>query len=68
LIVHGDADHYFPVRHVDVLAAAAPDAAVWVETGMGHAETATTPELMARIGAWVRAVTSPAVCDDGARD
>jgi uncharacterized protein len=68
LIVHGDADHYFPVRHVDVLAAAAPDAAVWVEPGMGHAETATTAELMTRIAAWVRAVTRPAVCDDGARD
>jgi fermentation-respiration switch protein FrsA (DUF1100 family) len=68
LIVHGDADHYFPMRHVDVLAAAAPGAAVWVEPGMGHAETATTPELMGRIVDWLRTATSPAVCDDGVRD
>jgi pimeloyl-ACP methyl ester carboxylesterase len=68
LIVHGDADHYFPMRHVEVLAAAAPAAAVWIEPGMGHAETATTPELMDRIGAWVRTATCPAVCDDGGRD
>jgi hypothetical protein len=27
---------------------------VWLERGMGHAETATTAELMERIGAWVR--------------
>jgi pimeloyl-ACP methyl ester carboxylesterase len=59
LIVHGDADHYFPLRHVDVLAAAAPDATVWVEPGMAHAETATTPDLVRRIGAWVRAGAEP---------
>lgn len=53
LIVHGDADHYFPTRHVDTLASAAPGATVWVEPGMGHAETATTPDLVARIGGWV---------------
>jgi pimeloyl-ACP methyl ester carboxylesterase len=59
LIVHGDADHYFPLRHVDVLAAAAPEATVWVERGMAHAETATTPDLVRRIGAWVRAGAEP---------
>jgi pimeloyl-ACP methyl ester carboxylesterase len=59
LIVHGDADHYFPLRHVDVLAAAAPEATVWVERGMAHAETATTPDLVHRIGAWVRATAEP---------
>jgi fermentation-respiration switch protein FrsA (DUF1100 family) len=68
LIVHGDADHYFPLRHVDVLAAAAPEATVWVERGMAHAETATTPDLVRRIGAWVRAAAVPVVWDDGARD
>ena len=69
LIVHGDADHYFPMRHVDLLAAAAPTAQLWVEAGMGHAETATTPELVDRIVGWLRAVVgSDAVCDDGSRD
>ena len=68
LIVHGDADHYFPVRHVEALAAAAPRAQVWLEPGMGHAETATTPELLARIADWIRAAVPAALCDDGGRD
>lgn len=70
LIVHGDADHYFPMRHVEALRAAAPGADVWVEPGMGHAETATTPDLLARIVDWVAAATAAdaRVCDDGSRD
>jgi pimeloyl-ACP methyl ester carboxylesterase len=74
LIVHGDNDHYFPTMHVETLALAAPSAEVWIEPGMGHAETATTPELVARIASWVAAaVPAPAVaardvCDDDARD
>jgi pimeloyl-ACP methyl ester carboxylesterase len=69
LIVHGDADQYFPARHVDLLAAAAPNATVWIEPGMGHAETATTPALVERIAAWVRdVVPAPSVWDDGVRD
>jgi fermentation-respiration switch protein FrsA (DUF1100 family) len=69
LIVHGDRDHYFPLRHVELLAAAAPTAQLWVEEGMGHAETATTPELVDRIVDWVRgAVRADAVCDDGSRE
>ncbi|HEV7193291.1 MAG TPA: alpha/beta fold hydrolase [Jatrophihabitantaceae bacterium] len=69
LIVHGDGDHYFPMHHVEALAAAAPEAEVWIEPGMGHAETATTAQLVARIVEWVRTVVvaSP-VCDDGVRD
>lgn len=55
LIVHGDADHFFPARHAELLAAAAPDAELWLERGMGHAETATSPELLERIDHWVRA-------------
>ncbi|MEP6851544.1 MAG: alpha/beta fold hydrolase [bacterium] len=54
LIVHGDADRYFPLRHACALAAAASEADLWVEPGMGHAEAATTPELVDRIDAWVR--------------
>jgi pimeloyl-ACP methyl ester carboxylesterase len=64
LIVHGDSDHYFPLEHVELLREAAPGAAVWLEEGMGHAETATTPELVNRIATWLRA----AVCDDVPRE
>lgn len=75
LIVHGDADHYFPMAHVELLREAAPDAEIWIEAGMGHAENSTSPELVARIAAWLRIVTaeSPAarvrdVCDDDRRE
>jgi pimeloyl-ACP methyl ester carboxylesterase len=67
LLVHGDADAYFPLRHVEVLAEAAPRAELWIEPGMGHAETATTPELTARIARWVRAAVAPAAIQDAAR-
>jgi pimeloyl-ACP methyl ester carboxylesterase len=70
LIVHGDADHYFPPHHVDALAAGAPTAEVWREPRMGHAEVATTADLLDRIAEWVRAAherTAP-VCDDERRD
>jgi pimeloyl-ACP methyl ester carboxylesterase len=60
LIVHGDADHYFPLPHVDLLRTAAPGASVWIEPGMGHAEAATSPELVARIAEWLRQVLAPA--------
>ncbi|MEW2610513.1 alpha/beta fold hydrolase [Streptomyces sp. NPDC047880] len=53
LIVHGDADGYFPVDHPRMLAAAAGDQGeLWLEPGMGHAEHATGDELLARIGEW----------------
>ena len=70
LIVHGESDHYFPSRHVDALAEAAPSAEVWREPDMGHAETATTEQLIGRIGAWVLAAHERAapVCDDDRRD
>jgi pimeloyl-ACP methyl ester carboxylesterase len=61
LIVHGDADHYFPLPHAHLLRDAAPGATVWIEPGMGHAESATTPELVARIALWLRQMlTTPA--------
>lgn len=56
LIVHGTNDHYFPEEHAErVFAAAAGNtkAALWVEQGMGHAERATTQELVDRIADWV---------------
>ena len=72
LIVHGDADHYFPLPHVHLLRESAPTAEVWIEPGMGHAESATTPELIDRVAAWLRdAVRQPVagrVCHDVSRD
>lgn len=57
LIVHGTRDTYFPVEHATSLhraaVAAAPDLAdLWVIDGMGHAESAMTPDLVARMSAW----------------
>ncbi|WP_248511194.1 alpha/beta hydrolase [Streptomyces sp. D2-8] len=54
LIVHGEADGYFPVDHPRMLAAAAGDQGeLWLEPEMGHAENAAGDELLARIGEWV---------------
>jgi pimeloyl-ACP methyl ester carboxylesterase len=54
LLVHGDEDHYFPVEHGEALHRAAPEGAeLWLEPGMGHAETATTPDLVDRISTWL---------------
>jgi pimeloyl-ACP methyl ester carboxylesterase len=56
LIVHGDADGYFPVEHAERLYAAAHEPKeLWIEPGFGHAESAATPALLGRIGGWVRA-------------
>lgn len=69
LLVHGDADRYFPLTHVRALAAAAPGADVWIEPGLGHAETAMTPALLGRIADWVAAALAPTeICDDDRRD
>ena len=55
LIVHGDADGYFPVDHAQELYAGARDPKeLWIVPGFGHAESATTPALLERIGAWIR--------------
>ena len=59
LIVHGDADPYFPLRHPRALAAGAVGSTLWIEPGMGHAEASTSPELVNRIDAWVRRVGMP---------
>lgn len=54
LVVHGDADHYFPVEHAEQLYAAAQDPKeLWLEPGFGHAENAATPELIQRIATWI---------------
>ncbi len=55
LIVHGDKDEYFPVEHAHELFEAAHDPKdLWIIPGFGHAETAAGPELLDRIGGWVR--------------
>lgn len=53
LVVHGDADHYFPLEHGEQLAAAG-SATLWTEPGYGHAENAASRELVERIAVWVR--------------
>lgn len=65
LIVHGDADPYFPIEHPDLLRAAAPAATVWIEPGMGHAETGTSAELVDRIAGWLRAALASAPVSHG---
>ncbi|HEY7486055.1 MAG TPA: alpha/beta fold hydrolase [Streptosporangiaceae bacterium] len=60
LIVHGDADHFFPLEHAEQLYAAARDPReLWIERGFGHAEMAATPNLIRRIGAWLAVRTEP---------
>jgi pimeloyl-ACP methyl ester carboxylesterase len=54
LLVHGDGDHYVDVDHPLALhRACGGHAELWLERGMRHAETATTPELVDRMAAWV---------------
>jgi fermentation-respiration switch protein FrsA (DUF1100 family) len=56
LIVHGDADPYFPVEHAEKLYAAAEEPKeLWIEPGFGHAENAAPDDLVRRIGAWLAA-------------
>jgi pimeloyl-ACP methyl ester carboxylesterase len=56
LVVHGDADHYFPLEHAEQLFAAAGEPKeLWVEPGFGHAENAASPDLVARIADWIAA-------------
>jgi pimeloyl-ACP methyl ester carboxylesterase len=58
LVVHGDADPYFPLEHALWLARAArPPSELWVEPGFGHAEAAATPDLVDRIARWARSAT-----------
>ncbi|OLT26725.1 hydrolase [Nocardiopsis sp. CNR-923] len=54
LVVHGDADGYFPVSHaVAIHDAAREPRELWIVPGMGHAERAVTPELTARLRDWL---------------
>jgi pimeloyl-ACP methyl ester carboxylesterase len=54
LVVHGDADRFFPLEHAEQLYEAAREPReLWIERGFGHAEAAATPVLIKRIGEWV---------------
>lgn len=54
LIVHGDADPFFPLEHAEQLYGAARDPReLWIEPGFGHAEVAASAQLIDRIGGWV---------------
>lgn len=64
LLVHGTDDHYFPVQHAHALHRAADHGELWIEPGMGHAESGLKPGLLARIHRWAH---SPAAVQDGSR-
>ena len=59
LIVHGTVDGYFPVSHAQLLHRNAPDSELWIEAGMGHAESATTDPLIERMSAWIERTGPP---------
>jgi pimeloyl-ACP methyl ester carboxylesterase len=69
LIVHGDADPYFPMDHARWLAAAAgPTAHLWEVPGFGHAEASVGPALVGRIGRWARGTVVGAAAAGGPGD
>lgn len=54
LVVHGDADDYFPTSHAtEIHEAAREPRELWIVPGMGHAERAVGPDLAVRIRAWL---------------
>ncbi|WP_067828847.1 alpha/beta hydrolase [Actinomadura kijaniata] len=60
LVVHGDADQFFPLEHARQLYEAARDPReLWIEPSFGHAEVSATPDLIERIGAWATAWPRP---------
>jgi pimeloyl-ACP methyl ester carboxylesterase len=68
LIVHGDKDLYFPPEHARQLYEAAREPKeLWLLPGMGHAESASSLELVDRIGRWIdEAARDPAAAGDAA--
>ncbi len=65
LVVHGDADHYFPLEHPEAIVEQARRAAsrvdLWIEPGVGHAEAAIPEATVDRLGEWARRACG---CDD----
>ena len=68
LIVHGDQDPYFPPEHARQLYQAAREPKeLWMIPGMGHAETASSNDLIDRIARWLdHATRDPAAALDAA--
>src|SRR6185437_15645629 len=59
LIVHGDADIYFPPEHGKQLYDAAGEPKeMWLLPGFGHAERHTDDALVDRIAAWAEAASA----------
>ncbi|MTD16107.1 alpha/beta fold hydrolase [Nakamurella sp. YIM 132087] len=56
LLVHGTADHYFGPAHGVALHRAAGHGELWLEPGMGHAESGASPDLIDRLLGWIRLV------------
>ncbi|MEI8056698.1 MAG: alpha/beta fold hydrolase [Actinomycetes bacterium] len=62
LVVHGGQDAFLPIEHGETIATAARDGArdrgvadhtdEWMLEDFGHAESATSTEIAARLGAW----------------
>ena len=60
LLVHGDADRWFPPEHARTLRRASCEhAELWVEPGMGHGESGTSPELAGRLVWWITRSCAP---------
>ncbi|MGW0516805.1 alpha/beta hydrolase family protein [Crossiella sp. NPDC003009] len=58
LLVHGTSDNYFPVADVTAMhRACGASAELWLEEGMGHAESSLTPALVDRIREWLGATS-----------
>jgi len=71
LIVHGDSDEFFPVDHAQrIYDAAREPKELWIIPGFGHAERYASPELLRRIGSWMRdaAGLEQAAAPDGEPD
>ncbi|MET9344450.1 alpha/beta fold hydrolase [Nonomuraea sp. NPDC003804] len=59
LVVHGDADTFFPLEHAhQIFDGAREPKELWIEAGFGHAESAATPELIRRVGKWITTNTA----------
>jgi len=53
LLVQGTADRYFsPAQAVDLQRASLGHAELWLEQGMGHAESGTSAQLVDRMARW----------------
>jgi pimeloyl-ACP methyl ester carboxylesterase len=68
LIVHGTVDGYFPVSHAQLLHRNAAGSQLWIEPGMGHAESATTDALVERMSGWIERTVPTGPAETGTID